>query len=554
VLNSSADQFILNNVEFHERRDGAMYPKDPSGESVADAAVTPHGGAPRALLPVVLLALATVVSAIASLNVALPEIARDTHANQTELQWIVDAYALTFAAFLLPFGGLGDRFGRRRALVSGLAIFGAASVAALFVSDPTALIVLRGVLGLGAALVMPATLSILTTTFDSEHRERAVALWAGIAGASAVLGLLAAGVLLEIGSWQTVFGLNVVLATTAIVAVLKQVPESRYARGVRLDPVGAALSALALGALVAAIIEGPQRGWTDGFVLGGFAAGLLGLAAFVVWELRHPAPLLDPRIFRSPPVTGGALSLFVQFFAFFGWIFLALQYLQLVQGWSPLVAALCLVPMGMAVMASSRAAPKLVAKAGIARVAPVGLGLLAAGMGVLSLLEPHSSYWLVFAGVLLTGCGMGLATTPATTAIVEGLPRAKQGVASALNDLSRELGGALGIAVLGSLLADRYASGVADHTAGLPAPAAEAATSSVAAAQQVAPSLPNGADLVAAAQAAFADGLSLALSVAAIIVLCTAIAVTALLLHAKRPAGDQSEVRREVREAASRTA
>jgi EmrB/QacA subfamily drug resistance transporter len=550
VLNSSGDQFILSDIEFHERRDGTMYPKDPSGKS---AAAQSDGAPPRALLPVVLLALATVVSAIASLNVALPEIARDTHADQTELQWIVDAYALTFAAFLLPFGSLGDRFGRRRALVTGLAIFGVASAGALFVSDPTVLIVLRGVLGLGAAFVMPATLSILTTTFDSEHRERAVALWAGIAGASAVLGLLAAGVLLEIGSWQTVFGLNVVLATAAIVAVLKQVPESRYAQGVRLDPVGAALSALALGALVAAIIEGPQRGWTDPFVLGGFAAGLLGFAAFVVWELRHPAPLLDPRIFRSPTLTGGALSLFVQFFAFFGWIFLALQYLQVVQGWSPLVAALCLVPMGMSVMASSRAAPKLVAKVGIARVAPVGLGLLAAGMGVLSLLEPHSSYWLVFAGVLLTGWGMGLATTPATTAIVEGLPRAKQGVASALNDLSRELGGALGIAVLGSLLADRYASGVADQTAGLPAPAAEAARSSVAAAQEVAPSLPKGGDLVGAAQAAFVDGLSLALSVAAIIVLCTGIVVTALLLHAKRPAGDQSELRLEVREGVSRT-
>ncbi len=535
-------------------RGGAIYPKDPPAKPTANAATASAGAAPRALLPVVLLALATVVSAIASLNVALPEIARDTHANQTELQWIVDAYALTFAAFLLPFGALGDRFGRRRALLIGLTIFGAGSLAAMFVSDPAALIALRGVLGLGAALVMPATLSILTTTFDSEHRERAVALWAGIAGASAILGLLAAGLLLEVGSWQTVFALNVVLASTAIVSVLKQVPESRHAKGARLDPVGAAVSALALGALVAAIIEGPQRGWTDGFVLGGFAAGLLGLALFVVWELRHPAPLLDPRIFRSAPVTGGALSLFVQFFAFFGWIFLALQYLQVVQGWSPLVAALCLVPMGMAVMGTSRAAPTLVAKAGIARVAPVGLGLLAAGMGVLSLLEPGSSYWLVFAGVLLTGCGMGLATTPATTAIVEGLPRAKQGVASAMNDLSRELGGALGIAVLGSLLADRYASGVAGQTAGLPEPAAEAAMSSVAAAQQLAPSLPDGANLVAVAQASFADGLSLALSVAAIIVLGTAFAVTALLLHAKQPAGDENERRVDVHESVSRAA
>lgn len=503
----------------------------------------PAEPATRGLLPVVLLALATVVSAIASLNVALPEIARDTQANQTELQWIVDAYALTFAAFLLPFGGLGDRFGRRRALVTGLLLFGTASVAALFVSEPTALIALRGLLGLGAALVMPATLSILTTTFDSHHRERAVALWAGTAGASAVMGLLAAGLLLEVGSWQTVFGFNVVMAAAATVGVLKRVPESRDVDSARLDPVGAGLSALALGALIAAIIEGPQRGWSDGLVLGGFAVGVLALALFVVWELRHPAPLLDPRIFRSAPLSGGALSLLVQFFAFFGWIFIALQYLQLVQGYSPLVSALCLVPMGMAVMASSRAAPKLVVMVGIARVAPGGLLTLAAGMGVLSLLQAGSSYWIVLGGVLLTGCGVGLATTPATTAIVEGLPRHKQGVASALNDLSRELGGALGIAILGSLLADRYASGVADKTVGLPAPAVEAASSSIGAATQIAPTVPDGAGLVAAAQASFADGLSVALTVAAVVVLASAVVVAALLRHSEARAFERGTTR-----------
>lgn len=512
-----------------------MSPMDlPASSAAASRGGSSHatGSAPRALVPVILLALATVVSAIASLNVALPDLARDTHANQTELQWIVDAYALTFAAFLLPFGGLGDRFGRRRALICGLAIFGAASLAAVFVTEPTPLIVLRGLLGLGAALVMPATLSILTTSFDSVHRERAVALWAGVAGASAVLGLLAAGVLLEFGSWQAVFGLNVVLAVAATAGVLSQVRESREPESARLDPVGAALSAIALGALVAAIIEGPQRGWTDGLVVAGFGVGVALLVCFVLWELHHRAPLLDPRIFRSAPVTGGALSLFVQFFAFFGWIFIALQYLQIVQGWSPLISALCLVPMGMAVMGCSRAAPKLVAKIGIGRVAPLGLVALASGMGVLSLLEPGSSYWLVLPGVLLTGAGVGLATTPATTAIVEGLPRAKQGVASALNDLSRELGGALGIAVLGSLLADSYASGVAEHTAGLPASAAAAASSSIGAATQIAPAIPNGAQLVAVAQESFADGLSVALSVAAIAVLATAIVVAALLRHA----------------------
>ncbi|HWT95561.1 MAG TPA: MFS transporter, partial [Solirubrobacteraceae bacterium] len=447
---------------------------------------------PKGLLPVVLLSLATVVSAVASLNVALPEIARDTRASQTELQWIVDAYALTFAALLLPFGAIGDRYGRRLGLLLGLSIFGAGSLAAMVVEDATSLIVLRGVLGVGAALVMPATLSILTVSFEAQHRDRAVALWAGVAGASAVLGLIAAGTLLEFGSWQTVFGLNVFLALAAGIGVAARVRESRAPDEARLDPVGAILSAVAVALIVAAVIEGPERGWTDGAVLAGFVVGALGIAAFCVWELRRRAPMLDPRIFRAPGVTGGSLSLMLQFFAFFGWIFIALQYLQLVLGWSPLVAAIALAPMGMAVMGSSRASAHLVEKVGARKVAPAGLVVMALGLFTLSRLGTDSTYWLVLLGIVLTGWGVGLATTPATTAIVEGLPREKQGVASALNDLTRELGAALGIAVLGSLLTDRYVSSISDQAAGLPGPAADAASTSLGAALQVAERVPGG--------------------------------------------------------------
>src|SRR5215213_11590096 len=229
------------------------------------------GRAHRATLPVIMLALATVVSAVASLNVAIPSIARDTHASQTQLSWIIDAYALVFAALLLVGGAIGDRYGRRRALLAGLAIFGAGSVAAMTVSDPGWLIAMRGVLGVGAALVMPATLSTITSTFPPAERAKAVGAWAGVAGASAILGLLASGLLLEVWSWRSVFGLNVALALAAIVGKLSVIPESADPSAPKLDLVGALITVAGLGALVYPIIEAPTVGW-------GSASTLVGLA------------------------------------------------------------------------------------------------------------------------------------------------------------------------------------------------------------------------------------------------------------------------------------
>lgn len=483
-------------------------------------------GRRHAVLGVMALALMMVVAAVASLNVALPELAKATGATQSELQWIVDAYALVFAGLLLPAGALGDRFGRRGILLIGLLVFGGAAAAAMFVEAPTTLIALRALMGVGAALVMPTTLSIITNVFPPEERGRAVGVWAGVAGGGAVIGLLLSGTLLEWFSWPAVFATSVVLAVVAAAATVAIVPSSRSSSVVRLDPVGALLSSLGLLALVYSIIEAPQRGWGDAVTVGGFVAGFLLLVAFVLFELRRREPMLDPRLFARRGFGVGSLSLTLQFFAQFGFLFVSLQYLQFVLGYSPLEAGLALLPMALMLMAISPRAPKLAHHLGVRRVGAAGLALMGAGMLVFAMLDTDSSYWHFGFGAMLTGIGLALATAPATTAIVSSLPSGQQGIASAVNDLTREVGGAFGIAVLGSLLNSTYRSDVTGAAAQLPAPASEAVEESVAAAIELAPTAgPRGAALLEQAQAAFVNGLSTALLVAGVVLLAASLLV-----------------------------
>jgi EmrB/QacA subfamily drug resistance transporter len=481
-------------------------------QSAASAANT------RAVLAVTCVALATVVSAVASLNVAIPSIARDIHASQTQLSWIIDAYALSFASLLLLGGAIGDRYGRRRALVAGLVLFGAGSVAAMTVDSAAWLIAMRAVLGVGAALVMPATLSTVTSTFPHAQRARAVGTWAGVAGASAILGLLTSGVLLEWWSWRSVFGLNVLLAVIAIVATLRVVPESADPDAPRLDIAGALIAVVGLGSLVYAIIEAPTEGWGSTRTLVLLAVGIVVLGGFVLWELRASNPLLDPRLFRLGPFAAGTTSLTLQFFAFFGFIFLLLQYLQLVLGESPLIAALSLIPMAAGMMPAARVvAPRLVEKAGTRITCCVGLVVAAASFAWLSRLDAGSSYWWLVVGLVPLGAGMGLAMTPATAAVTDALPAEKQGVGSAVNDLSRELGGALGIAVLGSILQSVYRNNL--DVSGVPSALADRARESLALA------LHAGGDVAAQAQTSFVEGMQAALLVGAGAVLVAAVVV-----------------------------
>jgi EmrB/QacA subfamily drug resistance transporter len=471
-----------------------------------------------AVLRVMCIALMMVVASVASLNVALPGISSDTGATQTQLQWIVDAYSLAFAALLLPAGALGDRLGRKPVLVFGLSVFGLASVAAMFASSADQLIALRAVMGVGAAFTMPVTLSVITSIFPPEERGKAVGTWVGVAAGGAVVGLLGSGIVLELlSSWQAIFGLNVFMASIALVGTLKVVPATRESHPPRLDPIGTVLSVGGLAALVYGIIEGPERGWGDAFTAAGLVIGAVGLVAFVLWELRRDEPMLDPRHFLRRGFSAGSLSVTVQFFAAFGFLFLALPYLQEIQGFSALESAAALLPMALVVMPLSRLSPHIAARVGVRVTSVAGLSSMAVGFLIFTSLDSGSSYWHFVAGLLPFGAGMALAGSPATAAIVASLPRSKQGVASAVNDVSRELGGALGIAILGSFLNDAYRSSIASSAKTLPASLADKATESFGSAQAIGHEIGGqaGHDLVANAQDAWLHGFSRSLTLGA---------------------------------------
>jgi EmrB/QacA subfamily drug resistance transporter len=393
--------------------------------------------------------------------------------------------------------------------------------------DPHWLIAMRAVLGVGAALVMPATLSTITSTFPAAQRPRAVGTWAGVAGGSAILGLLSSGLVLEVWSWRAVFAVSAVLAVVAVAGTLAVVPESADPEAPRVDRTGAVLTVAGLGVLVYSIIEAPTAGWGSARTLSGVAAGIALLAVFVVWELRTAHPLIDPRLFLRGGFSAGSLTITVQFFAFFGFIFILLQYLQLVRGYEPLEAAVRMLPLALGLMPASRGiAPRLAERLGTARTSALGLVIAAAALGVLATFGQSSSYWLLAGGLVALGLGMGLAMTPATSTITDALPPEQQGVGSAMNDLARELGGALGIAVLGSVLQSAYRSNL--DLGGVPAPVAEQAKASLALAQRIGP------EVASRAQDAFVDGMHVALLVGAGALLVAAVASLLLTVRDRR--------------------
>jgi len=494
----------------------------------------------RAVLAVVALSLMAVVSAVSGLNIALPSLARDIGASQTELTWIVDAYTVVFAGLLLFSGALGDRFGRRRVLLAGLAIFGIAAFLGMLVGDATQLIIVRTLMGLGAAGIMPTTLSVITTSFPEKERPRAIGVWVGMAGGGAVLGLFASGLLLEYFEWQSFFGLNVVLAALGFVGVLRVVPESRDAEPPKLDLVGALLSLVAVTAAVFGIIEGPENGWDDPVTIAAIATGIVAAIAFIAWELRAPQPMLDPRLFRLRGFSAGTLTITLQFLAAFGFFFVAIQYLQFVTGRSPLDAAIALLPMPFVLLPVARNAPHLAQRVGFRVTGPLGLISMAIGFGILSQLQIDTDYWVFAVGLVFFAFGMGMAGTPATTAITASLPMAKQGVASAVNDTARELGSAFGIAILGSILNQSYRDGLVDTVAALPAEAAERVLSSIAftSSPVIAQLGETGQRLVLAARESFLGGVGDALLVGAGLLVAAALVV--LVVAPGRPARESS--------------
>lgn len=410
----------------------------------------------RAILGMMAVSLMAVISAVSGLNMAIPSMATATGATLTELQWIVDACTVVFAGLLLIAGALGDRFGRKGILQFGLSVFALAAAVAFFATDPAQLVWSRAVMGLAAACVMPTTLSVITTVFPPEQRPRAVGVWVGIAAGGGVVGILAAAILLQFFSWNSFFAFNALLAVIALVGSSLIVPRSKMADAHPLDVVGGLLSLVAVGGVVFGIIEGPSRGWGDAWTVTALVLGVGASVGFVFWELAQKYPLLDPRLFRVRGFSAGSLSITVQFFAAFGFFFVGLQYLQFVAGLTPLVSALCILPMIAVVIPLSRVTATVAARVGFGRISPLGLTLMAAAFVVMSLMGTELVYWHLLIGLLLFGAGMGLAGPPATTAIISSLGREKQGVASAMNDISREVGSALGIAVLGSVLNQVY--------------------------------------------------------------------------------------------------
>jgi EmrB/QacA subfamily drug resistance transporter len=463
-------------------------------------------------LAVLCLSLFVIVMDNTIVNVALPTLVRDLGTSTSQLQWVVDSYTLVFAGLLLAAGSLGDRFGRRGALNIGLVIFGGASAVAAFAGGVDALVASRAVMGVGAALIMPATLSILTNVFtDARERAIAIALWSAVAGIAVALGPVSGGFLLEHFWWGSVFIINVPVVILALVAGRFLVPTSRDPAAPRLDWVGAVLSIVGLTALVWSIIEAPERGWASSGVVGGFALAVVVLAAFVRWELRTDEPMLDLRFFTNARFTAASASITLIAFALFGFIFMATQYLQFVLGYSALSAGVHTLPFAGAVMVTAPLSSKFVERYGTKAVVTVGLLSFAAGMLVAAGSTGGSTYNRVFVTMLLLGGGMGLASAPATESIMGSLPKAKAGVGSAVNDTTRELGGAFGVAIIGSVMSSLYSARLSDNLDGtVPASALDTAKESMGAALAVGNQVggADGARIIDAARDAFVHAMT----------------------------------------------
>jgi EmrB/QacA subfamily drug resistance transporter len=417
-------------------------------------------------LVVLCLGLMVIIVDNSILNVALPTLSGapaegGLGATDSDLQWIVDSYVLVFAGLLLTAGALGDRFGRYRALACGLTVFGVGSTAAAMSDSTTQLIAYRAVMGIGAAFIMPATLSIITDVFrDPKERGRAIGIWAGVAGLGIAIGPVTGGFLLEHFWWGSVLLVNLPIVVVGLVGSYFLIPDSRDPSGPRLDPPGVVLSVVGLASLVWALIEGPSEGWSSARVLGAFAAGLLLLVGFLVWESRTDHPMLDVAFFRNPRFSAASLGITLTFMAMMGMVFLLTQYLQAVRDFSPLEAGSLLLPMSLVMMVLAPYSARLVERFGSKLVMGSGLLVISLSFVLQAGLTAGTPTLLVILMTLVLAVGMANVMAPATESIMGSLPREKAGVGSAVNDTTRQVGGALGVALLGSLMSSRYGSRV----------------------------------------------------------------------------------------------
>ncbi len=497
------------------------------------------------ILGVLCLSLLIIVVDNSILNVALPTLARPESqggldATTSQLQWMVDAYTLVFAGLLLTAGSLGDRFGRRGALQVGLAVFGLGSLLSAMSNSPSQLIASRSLMGIGGAFIMPGTLSLITNVFQGKERGRAIAIWAGVAGLAVAIGPVTGGFLLEHFYWGSIFLVNLPIVAVALGAGVLIMPTSKDPTAPRLDLVGAALSIAGLVSLVYAFIEAPTKGWSDSTILGALGVAAVLLVTFFVWERNSSHPMLDLNFFKNARFTSASASISILFFAMFGVIFLLTQYFQFVLGYSPLEAGVRLLPLALTMMVVAPLSARIVERVGTKAV--VSTGLLLSGLGVLSFvgLEVSTGYGNIFWRLILMAVGMGLTMAPATESIMGSLPLAKAGVGSAVNDTTRQVGGALGVAIIGSVLASTYGSKVGDAVSGqqLPAGAASDAKNSLGFALQTASQIggPAGNALANTARTAFVDGMHQGYLVGAAVLILGAIAALIWLpARARRP-------------------
>ncbi|MFJ4465891.1 MFS transporter [Streptomyces sp. NPDC089424] len=467
-------------------------------------------------LLVLCLSLLIVVMANTSLIVAAPDMTWDLDLSSSDLQWVIDGYTVPYAALMLVLGAIGDKYSRRGALVVGLLLFAAGAVTGSLVDRTGLVIAARAVMGVGAAVVMPATLSLLVAIFPRNERAKAITAWTATTGLAVAVGPLLAGWLLEDHAWGSTFLINVPIALVAVVGALTLVPPSKARDAGRIDYVGGLLSIVSIGSLVYATIEGPHFGWGPGPVTAAVVAAA-GLAAFVAWELRHPHPMLDVRRFRLRPFTGSMLAVLFFFFGAFGALYYSTQYLQFVLGHGPLETGVRLLPLAGAVVVGAAVTGRLTPRLGVKPMVVTGMVVGTLGVLLLTRVDDGSTYADFLAALTMLGLAIGLSVSPATDTIMGTFPEAELGVGGGANDTSVELGGSLGIALLGSLLGTTYRDQLADLAGGhLPAAALERAQDSVGAglavAEQVAKAPGGGAQqaqaLVGAVHEAFAHSVA----------------------------------------------
>lgn len=437
-------------------------------------------------LLVLCLSLLITVMANTSLIVAAPDMTTDLGLSSSDLQWVVDSYTVPYAALMLVLGAIGDKYSRRGALVLGLLIFAAGSVMGSMVDETSLVIAARAIMGVGAAVVMPATLSLVVATFPRSERAKAITAWAATSGVAVAVGPLVSGWLLEDHAWGSTFLINVPIAVLAVFGALALVPPSKAEGMGRIDYVGGLLSIVTVGSLIYAAIEGPHAGWGAGPVTAAVVAGV-GLVAFVAWELRHPHPMLDVRKFALRPFSGSMLAVMFFFFGMFAVIYYSTQFLQFVLGYGALDTGVRLLPLGGAVFLGSAVTGVLAPKLGVRVMAVTGMAVGTAGMFLLTQIDKGSTYGDFLAPLMMLGLALGLAISPATDTIMGSFPESELGVGGGVNDTALELGGALGIAVLGSLLGTAYRDELTDLVGNrLPAEAMETAKDSVGAGLAVA--------------------------------------------------------------------